>query len=180
MNECVINWSCYGENVTELRFGCSLLKNPVLRDKWWVKGKIALLRKLAILGKRWTHVPKNQLPVVHQGTKGFKGAFQGYTGGGAMCKNHSQLQQSSWNWSCGGLTSIILMVLSTVNLQFQGPFIPISLKRFSELCQMEQLMSWLPSGHPAVSFYHLVVVLVSINNSGICVRHCYLCLSGRN
>ena len=28
----------------------------------------------------------------------------------------------------GGLTSIILIVLDTVNLQFQGPFVPISLR----------------------------------------------------
>ena len=27
----------------------------------------------------------------------------------------------------GGLTSIILVLLGTVNLQFQGPFVPISL-----------------------------------------------------
>ena len=27
----------------------------------------------------------------------------------------------------GGLTSVILIVLGTVNLQFQGPFVPISL-----------------------------------------------------
>ena len=37
-------------------------KNPILRHKCWVKGKIALLRKLAILGRKWTHVLKNQLP----------------------------------------------------------------------------------------------------------------------
>ena len=46
---------------------------------------------------------------------------------GATCRNNSQLWRSSWNWSCGGLTSIILIVLSTVNLQFQGQFAPISL-----------------------------------------------------
>ena len=34
-----------------------------------------------------------------------------------MQKRHSQLWQSSWNWSCGGLTSVILIVLGTVNLQ---------------------------------------------------------------
>ena len=29
----------------------------------------------------------------------------------------------------GGLTSVILVVLGTVNLQFQGPFVPISLRQ---------------------------------------------------
>lgn len=42
----------------------SVCKNPILRDKCWVKGKIASLRKPAILGGRWTHVPKNQLPTL--------------------------------------------------------------------------------------------------------------------
>ena len=28
----------------------------------------------------------------------------------------------------GGLTSAILIVLGTVNLQFQGPFVPVSLR----------------------------------------------------
>ena len=36
--------------------------------------------------------------------------------------------QSSWNWSYGDLICIILIVLSTVNLQFQGQFVPISLR----------------------------------------------------
>ena len=36
-----------------------LFKNLILRDKSWAKGKAALLRKLAVLGRRWTQVPKN-------------------------------------------------------------------------------------------------------------------------
>ena len=35
---------------------------------------------------------------------------------------------TSWNWSCGDLISIILIVLSMVNLQFQGRFVPIFLR----------------------------------------------------
>ena len=45
--------------VTELRFTCSSLKNLIPRDKCQVKGKTALLRRMAILGRRWTHEPKN-------------------------------------------------------------------------------------------------------------------------
>ena len=59
----------------------------------------------------------------------------------------------------GGLPSIILIVLSTVNLQLQGWFVSISLGQFSELWQ---LMSWLQSGHHAVNFFHPVGVSVSI------------------
>ena len=35
---------------------------------------------------------------------------------------------SSWNWSCTGLISIILIIINTVNLQFQSWFVPISLR----------------------------------------------------
>ena len=45
--------------VTELRFTCSSLKNPIPRDKCQVKGKTALSRRMAILGRRQTHEPKN-------------------------------------------------------------------------------------------------------------------------
>ena len=50
-------------------------------------------------------------------------------GGGYMQKQHRQLWQASWNWSCGGLTSVILIVLGTVSLQFWGQFVSISLKQ---------------------------------------------------
>lgn len=35
-------------------------------------------------------------------------------------------------------------------------------------------------GHHAMNFSHLVRVLESENNSGMCLRYCYLCPSGRN
>ena len=47
------------------------------------------------------------------------------------------------------LASIILILLSTVNFQFQGWFVSISWGQFSQLCQ---LMSWLQSGHHIVNF----------------------------
>ena len=37
-------------NVIYIRFSCLLPENPILRDKCWVKGKAALLRKLTVLG----------------------------------------------------------------------------------------------------------------------------------
>ena len=39
-------------------------------------------------------------------------------------QNSSQPWQSSWNWSCGGLVRIILIVLNAVNLQLQDWFSP--------------------------------------------------------
>ena len=61
----------------------------------------------------------------------------------------SQLWRSSWNWSCDGLTSVILTVLSTVNLQFQGWLFPLLWCQFSELWL---LMSWLQPDHHVRNF----------------------------
>ena len=55
------------------------------------------------------------------------------------------------------------------NLQFQGQFVLTSLRPVlgtelaidSVLLKMEQLMSWLRSGHRAVSFFPLVAVIIS-------------------
>jgi len=69
-----------------LTFGCPSLKNPILRGKCSVKGKKALVRKLAILGRRWTHIPKNQFLTANEGARAFKGEFQGCMGEGAMCR----------------------------------------------------------------------------------------------
>ena len=63
----------------------------------------------------------------------------------------------------------MLMALCTINLLLQGQFAPISLKPApgivqatdSVLLKMEQLMSWLQSGHHTVSFFPLVAILVS-------------------
>ena len=55
-----------------------------------------------------------------------------------------------------GLTSVISIVLGTVSLQFQGPFVPISLRSILELWQ---LVSWVQSGHHAVSFLPLGPVI---------------------
>ena len=51
-------------------------------------------------------------------------------GGGGYVQNSTVRSDNHLeiNWSCGGLISVILIVLSTVNLQCQGRFVPISLK----------------------------------------------------
>ena len=107
----VASWSCLVTqlfsgitSVTDLKLESPLLKSSwfILRDKCWVKGKVALLRKSAILGRTWTHVPKNKLPSASQGgQKLLKGSFRGVSmeGGGHMKKQLSQRWQSSWKWS---------------------------------------------------------------------------------
>ena len=59
--------------------------------------------------------------------KVLKEHFRGLQAGVLCAKQQGHLQQSSWNWSCGGLISVILIVLRRVNLQFQNQFVPISL-----------------------------------------------------
>lgn len=85
------------------------------------KRRDSFIEEAGNLGKkRWIHVPKNQLLLVHQGTKCFKGAFRGLQAGVLCAKQQGQLRHSSWNWSCGGLISVILIVLNSVNLPFPG------------------------------------------------------------
>ena len=59
----------------------------------------------------------------------------------------------------GNLTSIILVVLGIVNLQFQGPFVSIFR---GKLLELRQHMSWLQSGHGVVKLFHLVGVSVTV------------------
>ena len=112
--------------VTELRLSCSLLKSQDLRDKCWWEKKVCSIQKPGNLGKRQTHV-QELTPNYWSEARGFKGEFQGCPGEGRglRAEQHCQLWRSSWNWSCGGLISVILIVFSTVNLQFQDCFVPI-------------------------------------------------------
>ena len=79
-------------------------------------------------------------------------------GRGHVWKRHSQLWQPSWNWSCSGLTSVVVIILSTVNLQFQGWLVPISLR---PVLGFWQLMSRPQSGRHVVKD-HLLGLSVPI------------------
>ena len=57
-------------------FSCSLFKNPILREKFVVKLKIALLRKAAVLGRQRINAPKNQLLFADQGQEFLNGNFR--------------------------------------------------------------------------------------------------------
>ena len=86
-----------------------------------------------------------------------KGEFQGCLGRGRgyMQKQHSQLWQSSGNWSRCDLISVILIVLSTVNLQFQGWLFSHFCEASSENCG--SLMLWQGFGL-CVNVFHLLGV----------------------
>ena len=71
------------------------------------------------LGRMWIHVQKST-PLFQSGAGTFKGEFQGCIcrGNGLRTKQHTQLLKLV----ISGLISIILIVLSTVDLQLQGQF----------------------------------------------------------
>ena len=62
-----MNYTSRFQSVTKLRFGCLSLRNPTHRDKWWVKGKISLLRKPEILGRKDSGPQKTNFPLLIRG-----------------------------------------------------------------------------------------------------------------
>ena len=99
-------------------------QKTIKRPGWW-KGKFALFWMLASRrGRADTCQKANSLPHPRQsGARAFIDRGRGL---------HAEMVPSALTvilkLVIGGLTSIILIVLSTVNLQFQGQFVPISLR----------------------------------------------------
>ena len=52
-------------------------------------------------------------------------------------RQHRQLWQLSWNWSCGDLTSPALLFLGAVSAQFQGQFVSITLRQILDSKQIK-------------------------------------------
>ena len=73
---------------------------------------------------------------------------QSWAEGWCPSRNSIVISNSHLQIIISGLISIILIVLGTVNLQFQRPFVHIC-GQFSKLWQ---LMSWVQSGHHVVNF----------------------------
>ena len=76
---------------------------------------------------------------------------------------HAETAESAltviFKWSGSGLNSFILIVFSTVNLQFQGQFVPISLR---PILRIVAAYVMLQPGHHVVNFFHLVGISASI------------------
>lgn len=102
-------------------------------------------------------------PLPIRGQEVLKEGFQECTsrGKGLCTECHSQHWQSFQKLSCSGLVTINLIVLSTVNFSSTVGLFPLPWGQFSELCKVEQLMSWLQWGHHVVNFVHLAEVSVS-------------------
>ena len=78
-------------------------------------------------------------------------------GGGYMQKQQSALTVI-WKLIIGGLILVILIALSTVNLQYQSQFVPISLRPVLRIVAAHVTAT---SGPHGVNFFHLVGVSVS-------------------
>ena len=125
-------------------------QKPIKRPGWW-KGTFGLFwMQVCVLGGRWIPVQRLTPPPLTMG--GQELLQRGL---------HVETVQSALTvilkLVIGGLTSVILIVLGTINLQFQGWFVPISRDQFSELWQ---LMSRLQSRHYIV--FYLVGVSIPI------------------
>ena len=86
-------------------------------------------------------------------------------GEGALCRNSTVSSDSHLRIS--GLTTIILIAFSTVNLS-QGRFVPMFLRPVLRIVAAS--MSWLQSGYHGVNFFHLRGVSVSMTAHGIWLR----------
>ena len=77
---------------------------------------------------------------------------------GVTCRHSTAALTGILKLVISGLTGIILIVLSTMNLQFQDWFVSISLSFWN----CGSFISWLQSGLHVVNFYHLVEDSVSV------------------
>ena len=122
-------------------------QKPVNRPGWWER-KFALFQMPATReGEGGGHLSKGQLPNPdRQGVR----VFTDRVGVGQL---HAETTQSCptviFKLVISGLTSIIFVVLGTVNLQFQGYLFPFLCDQF---LQLWPLMSWVQSGHHVVNF----------------------------
>ena len=90
-----------------------IAQRPINRTGWW-KGKFALFQMLAtpqLGGGGWQTFVQRLIPPPQ----------------GAACRNSTALTVI-FKLVISSLMNIILTVLGTVHFQFQGPFVPISLR----------------------------------------------------
>ena len=104
--------------VTESGVRLLIAQKPIKRQGWW-KGKFALFWTPATRG-RADSCPKADSPHCQSGGKSFYRWLHAETAQSALTVILKLV--------ISGLTSVILIVLSTINLQFRGRFVPISLR----------------------------------------------------
>ena len=92
----------------------------------------------------WTSVQRLIPPADKQRVR----AFIDRVGIGVTCRNSTVISDSHLQLVISGLTSIMLLVLGTVNLQFGGAFVPISLQ---SVLRIEAAQVQVQSGHHGVN-----------------------------
>ena len=129
-----------------LKVGVCLLSSlkPIKRQGWW---KVYFQGQQPWGGRESGLLTKSQRPppaATHSDNQRAWAFIDGRRGL-TVERAQSALTARRWNCSCGGPTSIILLVLSTVDLQFQGQFVPISLRsalRIVAAYIMSTVWSW--------------------------------------
>ena len=97
-----------------------LVQKPVNRLGWW-KGKFALFQTPATEGEGGGHCPRASSRPDKQGMR----AFIDITGWGAPCRNSTVISNSHLRFVVSCLTSIILVVLGSINFKFWDALVSI-------------------------------------------------------
>ena len=107
-----------------LRFGCFSTQKPVNRPGW-LKGKFALFQMLATgRGKAVADFCLKANSPTPDNAAGENVYKQRWGSGGTPRRNSTVISRLV----ISGLTSTIVIILGAVKLQFQAPFLPISLQ----------------------------------------------------
>ena len=112
---------CYQKSVC----GVWLLaaEKPITRPGWW-KGKFALFQMPATWGEGGSICPKANSPYP---TPADRQQIRDRVGEGITCRKRTVISNSRLQLIMHCLTSITLVVSGTVNLQFRGALVPVSL-----------------------------------------------------
>ena len=125
--------------------GLLTAQKPIHRPGWW-KGEFALFQmSTTVCGVGWQTCVQRSTPTPREA--GGESFYRQSWGGEVTCRKSTVI----FKLVISNLTGIILVILGTVNLQFQGiHFFPFLCRHFSELWQ---LMSWVWSGHRVDNFF---------------------------
>ena len=122
-------------------------QKPVNRAGWW-KGKFVLFQMLATRGEGGRHLPKGRLLPPHQKARGESFYRQSLCVCWGWGELRAETAQSSltviFSMAISGLTGITFVVLGTVNLQFRGALVLISLQSVLRIMAAQVLgTAWL-------------------------------------
>ena len=86
-----------------------------------------------------------QRPTPHPDKQGSESFYRQSQGWGAPCRNSAVISDSHPELVISGLSSILLVVVGTVDLQFRGVLVPISLRSILRIVAAQVLGAVWPS-----------------------------------